>query len=135
MNIATAPGSGAVAIKVWLAFRLAPYSDQLVGRVALGDEARFHPKVDRLGMMGNDRHCRLLGQDGVGAGEGHADLFEVEKAPDLLVLGLVRAGGVAPGVAAALVEGDAELAAHFGVQPLGQALGCLDTEAVDEELL
>ena len=51
------------------------------------------------------------------------------------MLGLLRAGRVAPRVAAALVELDAELAAHLGVQPLGQALGGLHAEAVDEELL
>ena len=51
------------------------------------------------------------------------------------MLGLVRAGGIAPGVAAALVELDPELAADLGVQPLGEALGRLDAEPVDEELL
>ena len=51
------------------------------------------------------------------------------------MLGLVRAGGVAPGVAPALVEVDAEPAADLGVQPLGQALGGLHAEPVDEELL
>ena len=60
---------------------------------------------------------------------------EAEQAPDLLVLGLVRAGRVAPRVAAALVGLDPELAADLGVQPLGQALGRLHAEAVDEELL
>ena len=51
------------------------------------------------------------------------------------MLGLVRAGGVAPRVAAALVEVDAEAAADLGVEPLGEPLGGLDAEPVDEELL
>jgi hypothetical protein len=50
------------------------------------------------------------------------------------VLGLIGAGGVAPGVAAALVGVDLEPAADVGVQPLGQALGRLHAEAVEEEL-
>ena len=40
------------------------------------------------------------------------DVLEAEQAPDLLVLGLVGAGRVAPGVAATLVEVDLQLAAH-----------------------
>ena len=51
------------------------------------------------------------------------------------MLGLVRAGGIAPGVAPALVGVDAELGARLGVQPLGEALGRLHAEPVDEELL
>jgi hypothetical protein len=51
------------------------------------------------------------------------------------VLVLVRAGGIAPRVAAALVELDPELAAGLGVQPLGQTLRRLHPETVDEELL
>ena len=101
----------------------------------LGDEARLHAEVDGLRVVGDDRHRRLLGLDRVAVGEGHADLLEAEQAPDLLVLGLVRAGGIAPRVAATLVGVDAELAADLGVQPLGHALGRLDAEAVDEELL
>src|SRR5215208_4257903 len=96
--------------------------DQLVGGLVLRDEARLHAEVDGLGVVGDDRDRGLLGQDGVTAGEGHSDLLEVEQAPDLLVLGLVRAGGVAPGVAAALVERYGEVAADLGVQPLGQSL-------------
>src|SRR5262249_4274739 len=56
-------------------------------------------------------------------------------APDLLMLGLVRAGGIAPRVAAPLVEVDIQLAADLGMQPLGQALGGLDADTVDVELL
>ena len=44
-------------------------------------------------------------------------------------------GRVAPRVAAALRGADAEVRADLGVQPLGQALGRLDAEAVDEQLL
>ena len=58
-----------------------------------------------------------------------------EEAPDLLVLGLVGAGRIAPGVAPALVELDPEPAPDLGVEPLGQALGGLHAQAVDEELL
>ena len=42
---------------------------------------------------------------------------------------------VAPRVAAALADVDPEVVAHAPVQPLGQALGGLHAEAVDEELL
>ena len=51
------------------------------------------------------------------------------------MLGLLGARRVAPGVAPALAAPDAELAAHLRVQPLGQALGRLHAEPVDEELL
>src|SRR5215208_567987 len=84
--------------------------DQLVRRLLLRHEARLHSEVDRLRVMGDDRHGGLLGRHRVAVRERHADALEAEQAPDLLVLGLVRAGRVAPGVAAALVEVDAELA-------------------------
>jgi hypothetical protein len=86
-------------------------------------------------MVGDDRDRRLLGLDGVAARQRHPDLLEVEQAPDLLVLGLVGAGGIAPGVAPALVGVDSQPAAHAGVEPLGHPLGGLHAEAVHEELL
>src|SRR4051794_8419663 len=85
-------------------------------------------------MVSDDRHRRLLGQHREAIREGHADFLEVEQSPDLLMLRLVRACGVAPRVAAPLVAGEAELAASFGVQPLGEPLGRLHPEAVNEEL-
>src|SRR5215217_9686951 len=69
------------------------------------------------------------------AGQPDADLAEAEQSVDLLVLGLVRAGRVAPGVAAALTEVDVEAPPDLGVQPFGDALGGLDADPVDEELL
>ena len=60
--------------------------DDLVGRLVLGDEARLHAEVDRLGVVGDDCNRRLFGHHGVAVGEGHPDLLEVEQAPDLLVL-------------------------------------------------
>ncbi len=62
-------------------------------------------------------------------------VVEPEEAPDLLVLGLVRAGRVAPRVAPALVEVDSEPAPYLRVQPLGEALGGLHAEPVGVELL
>src|SRR5690242_12549950 len=52
--------------------------DQLVRRFLLGNEAGLHPEVDRLGMVGDYRHRRLLGHHRIAAREGHADLFQVE---------------------------------------------------------
>ena len=46
------------------------------------------------------------------AGEAHADLLQVEQAPDLLVLGLIGACGIAPRVASALAGVDPEVGAH-----------------------
>ena len=51
------------------------------------------------------------------------------------MLGLVGAGGIAPRVAASLPVADRELGADLVMQPLGEALGGLHAEAVDEELL
>src|SRR5215218_6671528 len=101
-------------LRVGLGRHLAPALGpgyHLVRRLVLRDEAGLHPEVDGLRMVGDDRHRRLLRHYRVAAGERHPDLFEVEQAPDLLVLGLVGAGRVAPGVAAALVELDLELPA------------------------
>src|SRR3954447_13507417 len=111
--------------------------DQLVARlaVALGQEARLHAEVDGLRVVGDDRDRRLLGLDGVAAAQPQADRGRVEQAEDLLVLGLLRARRVAPGVAPPLVGRDAEVLAHARVHPLGHALGGLDAEAVGEELL
>src|SRR5689334_14961094 len=111
--------------------------DEVVARLAVGlrQEARLHPEVDRLRMVGDDRDRRLLGLDRVAAAQPQADRRSVEEAEDLLVLGLLRARRVAPRVAPALVAIDAELAADLRVQPLGHALGRLDAQAVGEELL
>ncbi len=86
-------------------------------------------------MVGDDRRRGLLGLERVAAGERDPDLGEVEQAVDLDVLALVRAGRIAPRVAASLVEVDPEVATDLGVQPFGQALGGLYPEPVDEELL
>ena len=51
------------------------------------------------------------------------------------MLGLLGTGRVAPRVAAALAGVDAQVRADARMVPLGQALGGLDSEAVDEELL
>ena len=85
--------------------------------------------------MGDDRQRGLLGLDRVAAGQRQADARRVEQAEDLLVLGLVRAGRVAPRVAPALAGIDPQLAAHLGVQPFGHALGHLHAQAVHVELL
>ena len=81
--------------------------DQFVGRllVALGQEARLHPEVHRLRVVGDDRQRRLLGLDGVAAGQPQADRRRVEQAEDLLVLGLLGAGGVAPASSAGPARG------------------------------
>src|SRR3954451_13346753 len=92
--------------------------DQFIRCLVLGDKSRFHTEIDGLGMVGDDRHGRLLGKYRVAVREGHANLLEVQQAPNLLVLGLVRAGWVPPRVTPALVEPDAELAADFRMQPL-----------------
>ena len=72
-------------------------------------------EVARYGLrvVGDDRHGRLLGLDGVAAAQPQPDRGGVEQAEELLVLGLVRAGGIAPGVTASLVELDPQLAAHL----------------------
>ena len=58
-----------------------------------------------------------------------------EQPEHLLVLGLLRAGRVSPGVAPSLCRRDPELGAHARVQPFGHRLGALDAEPVDEQLL
>ena len=115
-QLGCAAGSGAASSGSYLGRQLAAAvgaGDQLVAALVLGDEARLHAEVDRLRVVGDDRHRRLLRHHRVAVGQRHADLLEPEQAPDLLVLGLVRAGGVAPGVAAALVGLDPEPAAHL----------------------
>ena len=97
--------------------------------------ALLHPEVERLRVVGDERQRRLLGHRRVAVVRSHADLREVQQRVDLLVLGLVGHGRVAPRVAAALDGRDAEVLADLRVQPLGQALGGLDAEAVDEQLL
>ena len=94
-----------------------------------------HAEVARLEVVGDERERRLLRHRRVAVGEPHADPAEVEQRVDLLVLGLLGHGRVAPRVAPALAAVDPEVAAHAPVQPLGQALGGLHAEAVDEELL
>src|SRR5687767_1648677 len=96
--------------------------DELVRRLVLRDEAGLHAEVDGLRVVGDDRDRRLLGLDRVAAREREADALGAQQAEHLGVLGLVRARGVAPGPAPALVAGDAELRPHAGVQPLGHAL-------------
>ncbi len=86
-------------------------------------------------MVGDDGQRRLLGLDGESAGEAQTDRWSIEQPEDLLVLGLLRAGGIAPGVATALGGLDAELRAHASVHPLGHALRALDSETVGEQLL
>ena len=49
-------------------------------RLSVGDEARLHPEVDGLRMVGDDRHGGLLGLERVAVGERHADLREAEQA-------------------------------------------------------
>ncbi len=51
------------------------------------------------------------------------------------MLGLVRAGRVAPRIAPTLGRADAEVGANLLVEPLGQPFGSLDAEPVGEELL
>ncbi len=51
------------------------------------------------------------------------------------MLGLIWAGRIAPGVTAALAGVDPEVAADLRVGELGEPLGRLDPQAVDEELL
>ncbi len=51
------------------------------------------------------------------------------------MLGLVGAGGIAPGVAPSLVGLDAQIAPHLRVEPLGEPFRRLDTQAVDVQLL
>ena len=92
-------------------------------------------EVDRLRVVGDQRERGLLGLGGVAVGDVHADVGEAEQPLDLQVLGLLGHRGVAPGVAPALRGGDAEHRAGLVVQPLGQALGGLHAEAVDEQLL
>src|SRR5262245_48350078 len=104
---ATAPGAstgdGRGAARVLLGAL-----DQLVRRLLLRDEAGLHAEVDRLRVVGDDRHRRLLGLDRVAARQRQADPLGAQQAEDLRVLGLVGAGGVAPGPAAALVGADTE---------------------------
>src|SRR4051794_21062319 len=111
--------------------------DELIGRllVGRGQRAGLHAEVHGLRVVGDDRHRRLLGLDREPAREAQADLRRVEEPEELLVLGLLRARGVAPRPPAALVGLDAQLGADLRVRPLGHALGGLHAEAVDEELL
>ncbi len=110
---------------------------QLVAGLAVvaRQRPRPHPEVDRLGMVGDDRQRRLLGLDGVAPRQPQADGGRVEQPEDLLQLGLLGAGGIAPAVAAALGGGDAELGAHAAVQPFGHALGGLHAQTMREQLL
>src|SRR3954454_5905792 len=100
---------------------LARIGDHLVGRQLLGQPARLHAEVRGLRVVGDDRDRRLLRLDGVAAGQAQPDLLGVQQLEDLLMLGLLRAGRVAPRVAAALGGLDLQLAADLGVQPLGGA--------------
>ena len=62
--------------------------DQLVGRlpVGLGQEARLHPEVDGLRVVGDDRERRLLGLDREAARQPQPDRRRVEQPEHLLVL-------------------------------------------------
>src|SRR6185295_14114858 len=83
--------------------------DQLVACLTVGlrQEAGLHPEVHGLRVVGDDRDRGLLGLDGVAAAQAQPDRGRVEQPEDLLVLGLLRARGVAPRVAPALVAVDA----------------------------
>src|SRR4051794_35336189 len=110
-------------------------ADDVVGRAVREQTAVAHAVVAGLRVVGDDRERRLLGDGRVAVGDLEVDLVEAQELLDLQVLGLIGHRGVAPAVPAALADIDPEVVANPPVQPLGQALGGLDAEAVDEELL
>src|SRR3954452_4731689 len=120
-------------VRQWAA--LVSECDLLVRRLLVGDTPRAGPEVDSLRMMRDERGGRLLRRERVAARERDPDRLHVEQVVDLLVLGLLGDRRVAPGVAAALMGADAEVAAHLLVQPLGYALRGLHRQAVDEVAL
>src|SRR5262249_55560143 len=82
-------------------------------------------------MVENEGGGGLLRDELPAFGQGESDPLGGEEAEELLVLGKVRAGRVAPGRAAPLTFRKAQLAADQAVDVLGHRLGALRREAVE----
>lgn len=101
-----------------------------------------------FGVVDDDGAGGLLGVDLEVFGESAADAFGLEEAEEFFLVGHVGAGGVAEGVARALVVlgkefahvggvfvGDVEFLADAFVPEFGECFGGLDGEAVEVEVL
>src|SRR5438270_856712 len=128
--------------------RLPPRPGPRACRCSGNRPGALYRKVFRLRVVDDDGGGRLLGIELVFLAEADADLLGMQQLQQLLLVGEVRAGRVAEGIAAAAIAlrqhlvvvarlfgGEAQFAADALVRVFGEGLGHLDREAVQIEVI
>ena len=91
-------------------------------------------EVARLWVVSDDRRRGLLRHQLIGRGQIYPDQFgRGEQTEDAGMIGQIRAGRIAPGVALALGGAQTKFAANVPMGIFGQGLRCLYAESVREK--